>query len=60
MGIDAAMCPRQILLTRPREDSEELAKELIARGFSVLSEPLLSIRRIPGPPRNCKWTAIPQ
>lgn len=32
-----------VLITRPREDSESVARELDARGFSIVIEPLLDI-----------------
>src|SRR5579885_1709266 len=34
----------RVLITRPREEAEALAAELVARGFECLVEPLLDIR----------------
>ena len=42
--------PCRILITRPREDAEPLAAELVRRGFSALVQPMLEIRTLDGPP----------
>jgi uroporphyrinogen-III synthase len=42
----------RILITRPREDAEPLAAELVRRGFSALVQPMLEIRTLDGPPLN--------
>ena len=44
--------PCRILITRPREDAEPLAAELVRRGFSALVQPMLEIRTLDGPPLN--------
>ena len=42
--------PPRILITRPREDAEALAAELVRRGFPVMIQPMLEIRMLEGPP----------
>ena len=44
--------PCRILITRPREDAEPLAAELVRRGFTPLVQPMLEIRTLEGPPLN--------
>ena len=44
--------PCRILITRPREDAEPLAAELVRRGFTPLVQPMLEIRTLQGPPLN--------
>jgi uroporphyrinogen-III synthase len=38
---------KTLLITRPREETQGLARQLAERGFTVFSEPLLSIESVP-------------
>jgi len=41
--------PLRVLLTRPRDDSEELAQELRTRGIEPVIAPMLAIANLPAP-----------
>lgn len=40
---------RRILITRPRNDAEPLARELRARGIDTLIQPMMTVETVPGP-----------
>ena len=40
----------RVLVTRPAEDAEETAAELVARGHEPVIAPLVDIRFVEGPP----------
>jgi uroporphyrinogen-III synthase len=42
----------RVLITRPKEDADELAASLAARGIEAVVEPMLAIRRREGGPRD--------
>ncbi len=44
----------QVLITRPREDAEPLARQLRAAGHEVCIEPMMTIRPVAGPPPDLK------